>query len=495
MANEFGNAARHAKTSTAGPWTRWKKISRVGRCIKFIESYCRSPKGVGHGQLMKLGKFQKSWLEEALADGVDEAIMPTPRGNGKSTFGGAVAVWATFDDDETGAPQVPIVATTVGQAIRSVYGVAASMIRHEPFLADRCIEFTGIATPRVYVPRTEASMFPVSQEIAGLQGLDPSFAVIDELGFLLPEVRTALTTAAGKRSRSLIWGTGTPGLDRINALWLLREQVFKGEAPPGLVYREYAVPEDFAVEDRRGWPIGNPALAEGFLRESALVKDLGSISRALFEIFRMGRWVEGTTSWLGNGALAKWRALTDPWEIPKGTRIYVGMDAGIVSDATAIVIVAERPDGRVHAKLKLWQPTEEDSVDMEEVKDYLGELAVHYKLGPESIGVDPSYIRSIVMDMERAGLPVITVPNGAAHMAPIVGDVRAAIINGTLTHDGDRVFERHILNARAKERPQGMVLAKDKARSPIDAAIGLGLAYDRYRHKKKAAGVFVGSVG
>jgi hypothetical protein len=46
--------------------------------------------------------------------------MPTPRGNGKSTFGGAVACWALFDEDETGAPQVPINATTLGQAIRSV---------------------------------------------------------------------------------------------------------------------------------------------------------------------------------------------------------------------------------------------------------------------------------------------------------------------------------------------------------------------------------------
>jgi phage terminase large subunit-like protein len=130
--------------------------------------------------------------------------MPTPRGNGKSTLGGGVAAWATFDENEadsTGAPQVPIIATTVGQAIRSVYGVAASMIRHEPQLADRCIEFTGIATPRIYVPRTEASMFPVSQELPGLQGLDPSFAVVDELGFLLPEVWAALVLAAGKRAR------------------------------------------------------------------------------------------------------------------------------------------------------------------------------------------------------------------------------------------------------------------------------------------------------
>ena len=66
-------------------------MSRAGRCIKFIEPYCRAPKGERHGRTMRLGQFQKDWLEEALADGVEAAILPTPRGNGKSTFGGAAA--------------------------------------------------------------------------------------------------------------------------------------------------------------------------------------------------------------------------------------------------------------------------------------------------------------------------------------------------------------------------------------------------------------------
>jgi phage terminase large subunit-like protein len=51
---------------------------------------------------------------------VQSAAESFPRGNGKSTFSAAIATWAGFDDDLTGAPSVPIVATTVGQAKRSV---------------------------------------------------------------------------------------------------------------------------------------------------------------------------------------------------------------------------------------------------------------------------------------------------------------------------------------------------------------------------------------
>src|SRR3712207_1155947 len=103
-----GPGKRLANTSLP-PWKtdpKWKRIKkRHARAIKFIQTYCQPPKGKGFGKPMTLAPFQKEWLEESLADGVDAAILATPRGNGKSTFGGAVAVWALFDDDETGAPQ------------------------------------------------------------------------------------------------------------------------------------------------------------------------------------------------------------------------------------------------------------------------------------------------------------------------------------------------------------------------------------------------------
>ena len=46
----------------------------LDRAIKFIETYCRPPKGKGFGQPLRLGTFQKEWLEEALADGVERFL-------------------------------------------------------------------------------------------------------------------------------------------------------------------------------------------------------------------------------------------------------------------------------------------------------------------------------------------------------------------------------------------------------------------------------------
>src|SRR6476646_2445776 len=99
MSTWGAHASKRVADASPGPWTTWKIRTRHGRAIKFIETYCRAPKGKGHGEPLKLARFQKEFLEHALANNVDAAVLQTPRGNGKSSGGGALATWALFDDD------------------------------------------------------------------------------------------------------------------------------------------------------------------------------------------------------------------------------------------------------------------------------------------------------------------------------------------------------------------------------------------------------------
>src|SRR5262245_6455134 len=148
----LGNASKRLQDSSPGPWMSWRTKSRAARAIRFIETYCRPPKGYGAGKRLRLARFQKEWLEAAYEDGVDAAALAIPRGNGKSTFLGAVGTHAVFDPDESGAPQVPVVATTLQQANRATYGVALAMIRAEPELDLRSVIFSGIGYVKVQVP-------------------------------------------------------------------------------------------------------------------------------------------------------------------------------------------------------------------------------------------------------------------------------------------------------------------------------------------------------
>ncbi|HUS17831.1 MAG TPA: hypothetical protein VM536_22780, partial [Chloroflexia bacterium] len=386
------NAAKRVLNDQPGPWKGddWPK-DRYQRAIKFIETYCRAPKGRGHGELMRLAPFQKKFLKAILAKGIDASVLTTPRGNGKSTFGGALAVWALFDDDDTGAPQVPIVATTITQAIRSCYGVAVAMIKAEPELLGRCLIYTGIGTNRVTVAFNAGEMFPISNDPDGLQGLDFSLALFDEIGFQPLESWDSLRMATGKRDRSLIIGVGTRGLDRENALHHLIRIVREGAKLPGFVLHEFAAPLGRPVTDRASWRIANPALRppKPFLRESALETDLGLTPEGHFRIFRLNQEWEGVDSWLGSDGRKVWDALVVPYEFTPATATWVGVDVGLKRDSTAVVHVQRRDDGRLHAKCRVWLPTGEEAVDVTDVMAYLRELANTYHV--EAISFDPRF--------------------------------------------------------------------------------------------------------
>jgi hypothetical protein len=481
--NSRGNAAKRVADTSPGPWKAWPRtLSRWGRAIRFIETYCRAPKGVGHGRPLKLAMEQKEFLEEALADGVDLAVLGTPRGNGKSTFGGGLGTWATFDDDETGAPQVPIVATTVGQAIRSCYGVGVSMIKSEPELLRRALIYTGIATPRIVVPFNEGEMFPISNDPDGLQGLDYSLAVVDEIGFQPIASWDSLRMGSGKRSRSLAIGMGTPGLDRSNALSHIRKAIKEGAVLPGLHFREFAAPDGCDINDREAWRLANFAIGAGFLRESALETDVGITPEGHFRIFRLGQHYDGVDSWLGPNGSMLWDSLADPYDFVAGAKTWVGTDVALQRDSTAVVAVQRDPSGLLRANCKVWMPTRDDPVDVTDVMEYLRELSRAYDV--EAISFDPRFFDVPAKMLSDEHLPMIKVDQSVQHMTRCCGSLLEIIKRREVRHDGDDVLRTHVLNAMPRFNTRGFTLEKGKARGKIDGVIALALAVDRALHSK-----------
>jgi phage terminase large subunit-like protein len=480
MGSQRGNASKRVLDTSVGPWKRWDTKGRHNRAFRFIETYCRPAKGKGHGQPLKLATFQREFIEQALSDGIDAAVLQTPRGNGKSSLGGALAVWAVFDDDETGAPQVPIIATTIGQAIRSCYGVAVSMIRSEPELDTRALIYTGTSTPKVATPFNGGELFPMSNDVDGLQGLDPSLAIFDEIGFQSIEAWDSLRLAGGKRERSVSIGVGTPGLDRDNALFYVRNLVHESGKMPGLVFHEYTAPPGYAIDDREGWQIANPAMRAGFLRESALETDLGITPEGHFRVFRLGQWVDGVDSWLGASGRALWDALYDPQEPLLEAPTWVGVDVGLKRDSTAVVYVQRRPDGHFHAWCKLWIPGKDQAVDVTDVMGFIRDLASRYRV--EAVSYDPRFFDVPAKMLSDEGLILVEVPQSVERMTTVCGSLLEIIKRSEIRHNADEAFTTHVLNAVPRLNERGFTLQKSKSRGRIDGVIALALAVDRALH-------------
>jgi phage terminase large subunit-like protein len=490
--DQLGNASKRLQDRSYGPWSRWKTKGRAARAIRFMETYCRPPKGKGHGKPIELAPFQKEWLEDVLAPGVDVAVQSIPRGNGKSTFRAALACWAVFDDVDTGAPQVPIVATTVGQAKKSIYTPATQMIQAEPELYRRSIPFTAWGSERVWVPSSDGELFPIANDVGGLQGLDPSFGVVDELAFMPIESWVALTESAGKRDHSLIAGISTPGLDRGNALWHIRSQVLAGVDMPGTRYSEFAALPGCELRDEAEWRRANPAIDAGFLRIDALRSSVGRTPEGMFRIFRLGQWVDGVECWLGTDGGRDWDAMRSARDLVAGAPAWLGVDVGLKRDSTAVAVVQRRPDGGLHVKVRLWVPTAAEAVDVTDVMHHIRQLAGQVDV--QGVSYDPRFFDVPAKMLEDEGLPLIEVPQSVERMTAAVGSCFELVKRGELSHDGDQAVTAQVLNAVARFNERGFTLAKGKSRGRIDAAIAICLAVDLALRQEKPSGpqVFFG---
>jgi len=471
------NSTRRAERNSPGPWSKWTETDRAERAIRFIETYIKTNKGFTAGQNIRLAEYQKEWLREVYKPGIRSAVMSLPRGNGKSTFLAAVAVHALFDPDAGGAPQIPIIATTVGQATRSVYGVMVAMVESAPELKRRSIIYSGIGTTKIYVPYNGGTAFPIANTIDGLQGLDPSLAVLDEVGFNDVEVYNAVQLASGKRPKSLVIGIGTPGFDRTSALWHIRALVRSGAETPGLLYTEYSAPAGCDLLDEQAWLDANPAIAEGFLDIDSLRTAVALSTEAEFRIFRLGQWIDGVMSWLGADGRLVWESLEDKYDLVQGAPTYVGIDVGIKRDSTAVVAVQFREDGRLHAKNKLWVPTKDEPVDVTDVMHYIRQLSDNYDL--KAVSFDPRFFDVPAKMLFDEGIPMVEVPQSVERMTSIVGNAYQLVRSGGISHDGDVPFGEQVLNAVPRYNERGMTLQKSKSKGRIDAAVAMCLAIDR----------------
>jgi len=487
-----GNARAKVGDLSEPPWYRWHVKDPAERCIRFIETYCRSPKGYGHSKPIKLAEFQKEWIRSALAPGIREAVLSAPRGVGKSTLLAAMAVWGTFDKNPTGQPIVRVCASTVQQAIDAVYGVACLMIEAEPELSRRCLVLTGASNARISVAYNHGECRPIANDHKTLQGQDFTLFILDELSEQPYGVWSDATGAGGKRAQSLMAGISTPTTkmpttspsgDENSALWQLREIWRSGRAPSSFTYAEFAAPDDCDIHDEAMWRIAHPGIEEGYFDIDAYRNDVVTKTESWFRTYRLGQWVQGSECWLGPDGRKVWRALKSDYQLKPGADTWVGVDVGLRHDSTAVVVGQRRPDGVLHTAAKIWHPNKDQAIDVSAVMAHLRELDRTYNL--IEVAYDPKLFELHGITLADEGLPMVEFPQSPMRMIPACGSLYEAIMRGEVSQDGSPDFEQQILNAMPIYGEGGFRLTKTKSRGKIDAAIALALCHDRASHPTK----------
>lgn len=455
------------------------------RRLRFIREYLVTPRGFGAGEPFKVRAFQEDIIRGAFGAGVQTALVSMPRGNGKTALAAAVGLAELF----VGPPsaQALVVAADVRQA-GITFNLARRMVELNPLLVER----VQVYQDRLYVPHNDAELRPLPADYDALQGWDPSLMIVDELHVVTAPVWEAVTSAAGKRPRSLTLAISTPGDNKDSIMWPLVEYGRTGQ-DPAFFLKEYAAPEGCDVEDRDAWRTANPALADPdpFLNEDAIAAVRTTIRESRFRQLRLGQWVNGGGNWI---LAEEWAACADASrKVRPNSKIVLGFDGSASGDSTALVAATVEKTPHVWVA-GVWERPEDVPgwrVPREEVSQTVADLFDRYQV--LELAADPWGWRSELEAWTKAHgeRRVVEFNTGfRKRMAPATDRFYQAVQEQRLTHDGNLRLASHIGNAVATPSPQGDVISKDKrgSKRKIDLAVAAIVAVERAAFHVKRRG-------
>jgi phage terminase large subunit-like protein len=465
------------------------KRSRGEDIADFAEALCKITKDsiAGHaGEDLVFRPWQRELTKQLFAVKADGTfrhrigLVGLPRKNGKSAWLSSVALESLVLGAQGG--EIYSCAAEKEQA-KIVFNTTKEMVRLHPELS----ELLTVYKDTIHNPKTGSVYRALSSDAFSKEGLNPTLVCFDELhaqqnrelfdvmslamGARIEPMLIAITTAGVK--------TDSSGKDSIcYSLYEYGKRVALGEVDdPSFFFAWWeANNEDYRSE--LAWREANPGFDDIVAKkdfESAILRT----PEAEFKTKRLNIWTSTSDTWLPHGT---WDALSDPREIPDGSDVVLGFDGSFNGDCTAIVAVQVGEVPHI-TPVAVWEkPEEADAtwqVPVLEVEDAIRAAATRWQV--LEIACDPYRWARTFQILDDEGLPVVTFPQTASRMTPATTRFFEAVVNKTITHNGDPQLARHIGNAQLRTDNRGSRLAKEAKGSKrrIDLAVSSVMALER----------------
>ena len=190
------------------------------------------------------------------------------------------------------------------------------------------------------------------------------------------------------------------------------------------------------------------------------------------------RWVTSELSFID---MAQWDACTDPdlgrVVNDRGLPVWVGVDASVKHDSTAIVAVswdqrAQKVRLCAHA---VYQPSAKEHLDFElAIEGTLLDLRKRFRV--MQILFDPYQMQATAQRLARAGLPVEEFAQSQPNLTAASQNLYDLIQGHNLAVYPDSGMRLAVSRAVAIESPRGWRIAKEKQSHKIDVVVALAMA-------------------
>ncbi|MEA9849519.1 terminase large subunit [Xanthomonas campestris] len=475
-------------------------ITRAGKVIKFIETYCLIPDGAHVGKPMRLAEFQREFITSVYDNPAStrRAMLSIGRKNGKTGLIAALLLAHLVGPEAKQNSQIVSGAMSRDQAAL-VFNLAAKMVQLSPRLSE-IVRIIPSGKRLIGLPRnTEYKALAADGKTA--HGLSPVLAILDEIGQVRgpqSDFVDAITTSQGAHAEPLLIAISTQAASDADlfSIWLDDAQRSDDHR---MVCRQYSAQEGADLDDESAWRAANPALGT--------FRSLDDVREQAKQAARMPS-MENT---FRNLILNQRVSVVSPFVSPNVWKtngeqpaefvgpVYGGLDLSARTDLTAFVLYDlhgnVQPyfwtpgDGlrdraaRDRAPYEVWhrqgflRTTPGASVDYDHVAAEIVELCADLDL--RAIAFDRWRIDVFRKSLERLGieLPLVPMGQGFRDMAPALDALEAELLNGRIAHGMHPALTMCAANAVVTKDPAGgRKLDKSKATGRIDGLVALAMA-------------------
>lgn len=441
-----------------------------------------------------------------------------------------LCLFALTADGEMGA-EVYSAATKEEQA-RIVFDIARQMARLEPeFRARFGLE---VFRKALTVRETASAFKPLAADADSLDGLNVSFAAVDELhAHKTRAVYDVLDSGRGSRSQPLLWAITTAGSNRAGVCYDVRSYLTKilnavlkrhgglGYPVKGEVTEDetfwgiiYTIDEGDDPFDPKTWRKANPLYGVSVdpddLQRMAAVAQVQAQALNEFLTKRLNVWVNADAAWMN---MLQWDACGDPALRPEdfaGEECIASLDAAFKKDLFAKVRLFRRyQDGAPHfyvfgryytnrelveAKgnehLQAWaeegriRTTPGNVLDIEAVREELLEDTRRFAV--VEVPYDPAQLTQFCGELIDQGVPMVEIRPTVLNFSPAMKEVEELVAARRLHHDGDPVLAWAIANVVChRDAKDNIYPRKDDPLKKIDPAIALFMSMARWIARKE----------
>lgn len=436
------------------------------------------------------------------------AAVEVPRKNGKTMLGAIIALYGLVADGELGA-QVFSAAVDKDQAA-ICWRAACRMVEQSPVLQ----KMLTVWTTSIAYDKAASFYKPLSKETRNKDGLNPHFAICDEMhAWSTDDLYNLIRSGMGARRQPLIFSITTAGFDMNSPYYQMRRfyvDILKGIKKDNSTFVLIFCPDkDDDWKDEATWEKASPNLGvsvyEEYMRmefEAAINK--GSTTEVNFKTKNLNLWVDAPDVWIRDELVGKCDYGTTVEEL-EGDTCYAGLDLASHVDINALCLYfPERetpcclfyfwiPEDKVkekedHVDYRQWQKdgyirvTNGNVIDIDEMVADLAKVLREYDV--QSLAFDPAKAyHGVIQGLQKEGFDDILdeFSQGIQNMSEPAKKIEADVSSGKVDLMRNPVIRWMFSNVVIyRDANDNIKMDKKRSTEKIDGCVAMANAYGAY---------------